>query len=117
MQYLNARYAEWFNWRHGYSGHLFQGRFWSELVDSDEYLFEVARYIVLNPVRAGICRHPLDWPWSSYAATVGVAPSPAFLTYEWLLELFATDLRKARTAYAAFVSEGARAARPDTSGV
>src|SRR5207245_5610311 len=78
MQYLNARYAEWFNWRHGYNGHLFKGRFSSKLVETDEYLFETARYIVLNPVRAGVCRHPLDWPWSSYAATIGTADAPPF---------------------------------------
>src|SRR5439155_17551578 len=117
MQYLNARYAEWFKWRHGYNGHLFKGRFSSKLVETDEYLFEAARYIVLNPVRAGVCRHPLDWPWSSYAATIGMAEAPPFLTSEWLLMQFASNVRNARAAYAAFVAEGIRALRGDTAGV
>jgi putative transposase len=117
MQYLNGRYAEWFNWRHGYRGHLFNGRFWSELVDTDEYLLEVARYIVLNPVRAGLCGHPGDWPWSSYRPTVGAASVPRFLTCEWLLEQFGREPKAARAAYAAFVSDGARAGRADTSRV
>jgi len=117
MQYLNARYAEWFNWRHGYSGHLFKGRFWSKLVESDEYLVEVARYIVLNPVRSGVCRHPGAWPWSSYGATVGTTAGPRFLTVDWLLEQFAADVKDARVAYARFVSQGAQALAQDTSRV
>jgi REP element-mobilizing transposase RayT len=117
MQYLNARYAEWFNWRHGYSGHLFKGRFWSELVETDEYLVEVARYIVLNPLRAGLRGHPGDWPWSSYRATVGAASALRFLTTDWLLEQFGRDPKAARAAYAAFVSEGARTLRGATSRV
>jgi putative transposase len=117
MQYLNARYAEWFNWRHGYHGHLFQGRFWSRLVESNEYLVEVARYVVLNPVRAGLCRHPGDWPWSSYAATIGTAAAPHFLTVEWLLALFGADPKIARAAYGAFVSEGAQVVSRATSRV
>ena len=55
MQYLNSCYAQWFNWRHDYEGHLVERRFWSKLIETDEQLFETARYIVLNPVRAGIC--------------------------------------------------------------
>jgi hypothetical protein len=117
MQYLNARYAEWFNWRHGYRGHLFQGRFWSELVDTERYLAEVARYIALNPLRAGLCRDPLDWPWSSYAATIGLGPAPDFLTCEWLLELFGSSLNNARAAYRSFVSQAAPVIHRDVSGV
>lgn len=56
-------------------GHLFQGRFKGILVDSDAYLLELARYVVLNPVRAGMVKAPVDWPWSSYRASVGLDPS------------------------------------------
>ena len=54
MQWLLGRYAQDFNWRHGFDGHLFQGRFKSEIVTSDRHLLELSRYIVLNPVRAGV---------------------------------------------------------------
>lgn len=70
MQYLNARYAEAFNDRYGLSGHLFQGRYHHELVESDEQLDGVYRYIARNPVRAGICKRADEWPWSSYTGLV-----------------------------------------------
>ena len=76
MQWLLGRYAQDFNWRHGYDGHLFQGRFKSELVESNVHLLELSRYIVNNPVRAGICQIAADWPWSSYRAAVGTVPAP-----------------------------------------
>lgn len=66
MRELNGRYARYFNDRHGRSGHLFQGRFHGELVRSDGHLLESARYIDRNPVRAGLCRSPADWPWSGH---------------------------------------------------
>jgi putative transposase len=79
MHWLGTSTAQAFNHRHARSGHLYGGRFGSRLVESDTYLLELARYLPLNPVRAGLCRSPGDWPWSSYAATVGEAPMPAFL--------------------------------------
>jgi putative transposase len=72
MQWLAGAYAMWFNRRHGRSGHLFQGRFHSFLVDRDEYFAEVLRYVVLNPVRAKLVAHPADYRWSSYRATAGL---------------------------------------------
>ncbi|MCA1701169.1 MAG: hypothetical protein LC790_20625, partial [Actinobacteria bacterium] len=47
--------AQWFNRRHGFAGHLFQGRFHSVLVESNWHLLELSRYVVLNPVRGGLC--------------------------------------------------------------
>lgn len=107
MQWLLGRYAQSFNERHAVDGHLFQGRFTSRLVLSEPHLVELARYIVLNPVRARLCRSAADWRWSSYRATAGLAPVPRFLTVDWLLEQFGRDLETARTAYVAFVAEGA----------
>jgi REP element-mobilizing transposase RayT len=80
MQWLGARTAESFNARYGRSGHLYQGRFGSRPVKHDAYFFQLARYVPLNPVRAGLCGAPADWVWSSYAATVGLLdPPPRFL--------------------------------------
>ena len=105
MQLLNGQYAQAFNRRHGYEGHLFERRFAAEEVESDWHLLEVCRYIVLNPVRAGLCRHPGEWRWSSYRATVGRAPCPRFLTLT-LLGMFGSDLVKARAAFEEFVMRG-----------
>jgi REP element-mobilizing transposase RayT len=112
MQWLLGRYAQDFNWRHGFDGHLFQGRFKSELVESNWHLLEVSRYIVLNPVRAGMRTSAAEWPWSSYRAAVGTIASPPFLTLDWLLELFGRTLQAQRDTYASFVADGAIRASP-----
>ena len=65
MRRLNGVYTQAFNRRHGRVGHVLQGRYKSILVDKDAYLLELARYIVLNPVRAGMVKRVQDWPWSS----------------------------------------------------
>ena len=107
MQRLNGAYGQWFNHRHRLSGHLFQGRFHSRLVENDSQLLELSRYVVLNPVRAGVCADPRTWEWSSLPATLGSAPLPHFLTVDWLLSHFSPDLERARRAYEAFVLEAA----------
>jgi putative transposase len=104
MQRLKGAYGRWFNDRYGLVGHLFQGRFHSELVAGDEHLLEVGRYIVLNPVRAGLARRAEDWPWSSYSATIGPRRPPAFLSVESLLQHFG-DGWVARAKFRAFVEE------------
>jgi REP-associated tyrosine transposase len=65
MQRLHGDYALLFNRRHRRVGHLFQGRFGSNLVTDDEELWTIARYIARNPVEAGRCRFATEWPWSS----------------------------------------------------
>ena len=66
MQALGRRYVRYFNLVHERSGALWQGRFHSSVVDADRYFLACQRYIELNPVRAGICRHPVEFPWSSH---------------------------------------------------
>jgi putative transposase len=105
MQLLNGQYAQAFNRRHGYEGHLFERRFAAEEIESDWHLLEVCRYIVLNPVRAGLCRHPGEWRWSSYRATVGRVRCPRLLTLR-LLGMFGSNLVKARAAFDEFVMRG-----------
>jgi len=72
MHHLNASFSQAHNKRHGAVGHLLQGRFKSIVVDRESYLLELARYVVLNPVRAGMVARPEDWPWSSYRHTAGL---------------------------------------------
>ena len=106
MQWLGARYSRWFNWRHGQTGHLFQSRYQAILMDRQAYLLELARYLALNPVRAGLVRDPGDWPWSSYRATAGRTAAPDWLETGWLLAQLAPQPGPARKAYAGFVAEG-----------
>jgi putative transposase len=104
MRHLNARYAEWWNYRHRRVGHVFQGRFKDQIVDTDQYLLVLCRYIAMNPVRARLTEHPSQWRWSSFAATVGQQAVPRFLTVEPVLKQFATaDEDGGRARYARFV--------------
>jgi putative transposase len=107
MRHLNGVYTQASNRRHGRSGHLFQGRrFKGILVDRDAYLLELTRYVILNPVRAGMCAAPEQWPWSSYAAMMGSALAPSWLAVEVLLSQFGSSREEARRRYRAFVYEG-----------
>jgi len=106
MARLNMSYSQWFNHRQGRVGHLFQGRYQAILVQKQTYLFELCRYVVLNPVRAGMVENAGDWPWSSYRPTVGACGAPAWLTTSWVLEQFGGRANSARNAYQRFVAEG-----------
>jgi REP element-mobilizing transposase RayT len=111
MQRLNSTYAQWFNGLYGFSGHVFDRRFFSRLVESSYDLLELVRYVVLNPVRAGICNDASDWSWSSYGALAGEARRAPFLTCDWLLAQFGPDRRRAREAFRTFVREAPPRAR------
>jgi len=106
MRQLNGLYTQRFNRAHSRVGHVFQGRFKSIVVDQNAYLLELSRYVVLNPVRAGMVDDVADWPWSSYRATSGELPVPAFLDVDGLLAQFGGTQSGARAAYVRFVREG-----------
>ncbi len=107
MRQLNSVYSQGFSRRHRRPGHVLEGRFGARVVDGEAYLREVCRYVVLNPVRAGLVAHPGQWPWSSYRATVGEAPVPPYLTVDWVLALGETTLRAtAERRYRQFVEAG-----------
>ncbi|MCB1674661.1 MAG: transposase [Halioglobus sp.] len=106
MRQLNGVYTQAYNHSHDRVGHVFQGRYKAILIEKESYLLELARYIVLNPVRAGMVRTARDWPWSSYRATAGQEAIPAFLTVEWLLAGFGRHKSKAIERYKHFVSQG-----------
>ena len=106
MRQLNGVYTQYFNRSNDSVGHLFQGRFKSILVEKEPYLLELSRYIVCNPVRAGFSREPQDWKWSSYNATAYGKNIPHFLTVDWLLNQFSTDLLTAQELYRDFVQDG-----------
>lgn len=112
MREVNGVYTQAFNRRHGRDGHVLQGRFKAPLVDKDHYLLELSRYVVLNPVRAGMVETAADWPWSSYQATMGKAALPAWLAVDETLALFHQKRGPARRAYARFVEGGVGALAP-----
>ena len=106
IRQLNGVYTQKFNKIHNTVGHLFQGRFKSILVEKESYLLELCRYIVLNPVRAGIVNKPGQWNWSSYAATAGRVKRPDFLTTDWILSQFKEERKEAQRIYEEFVLSG-----------
>ena len=105
MQHLNGLYTRSFNRRHDRCGHLLQGRFKAILVERNAHLLELARYVVLNPVRAGIVESPEKWTWSNYRATAGLIPRPAWLEVRWTLAQFGSSAHS-RRLYQAFVEQG-----------
>lgn len=106
MRQLNGIYTQQFNRAHGRAGHVFQGRYKAILVDKQNYLQEVARHIVLNPVRAGMVRSAREWRWSSYRATAGQAPGPTSLQPKWLLATFVKRKSRALELYKQFITQG-----------
>ena len=105
MHRVNAVYSQAFNRRHERVGHLLQGRFKAILVEKERHLLELVRYVVLNPVRAGLARDPADWPWSNYLATAGLREAPEWLETEWTIDQFGRGAN-ARSAYREFVAAG-----------
>ena len=74
MCFLFGEYVEAFNARHGRRGALVQGRYKATLVESEDHYLACLRYFAMNPVGAGLCERPEDWPWSSYAGDGRLAP-------------------------------------------
>jgi putative transposase len=105
MQHLAFRYTRWINKRERRVGHLFQGRFKAILIDTDNYLLELVRYIHTNPVRAQMVHEPAEYRWSGHRAYLGL-DRIGWLTTEWTLSQLAQDLAAARECYARFVAEG-----------
>jgi Transposase and inactivated derivatives len=112
MQYLNGGYSRRTNGRYGRTGHLFHNRFWSKAIEGDGQLLENCRYVVRNPVRAGLCSSPERWRWSSYRASAGLDRAPAFLAVEVLHAFFGKNRGEACLAYRRFVSEDPRCQTP-----
>ena len=106
MRHLNGVYTQRFNRQHKRVGHVFQGRYKAIIVQKESYLLELARYIVLNPVRARMVRSVKDWPWSSYRSSAGLAGCPDWLEIDWILSAFSDKRTESIKHYRAFVAEG-----------
>jgi len=106
MRDINGNYTQSFNVRHKHTGHLLQGRYKAFIIEKETYLLEVARYIVLNPVRAKLVTHPREWRWSSYKFTGEVQNHPEWLCTDWVLKFFGKEKKTAQKQYRQFVKEG-----------
>ncbi len=106
MRHLNGVYTQQFNRTHGRVGHVFQGRYKAILVDKDSYLLALSRYVVLNPVRAGMVKSAGAWPWSSYRTMVGRVHCPPWLETDGLLSQFGKQRKRAIEKYIDFVRAG-----------
>lgn len=105
MQAVGCRFARLMNLRWGRTGTLFEGRFRSSLVQSEAYLLTCMRYIELNPVRAGIVRHPSDYQWSSFRANATGDPSTPLVAHEVYCQLGADPFERG-LHYRELVAEG-----------
>ena len=112
MRQLNGVYTQRFNRKHNRVGHVFQGRYKAILVQKESYLLELARYIVLNPVRAHMVRSAKDWPWSSYRSTAGLIKTEKWLMVDWILACFSRRKIEAVKLYRTFVAEGRNQPEP-----
>jgi len=106
MRQLNGVYTQRFNRTHGRVGHVYQGRYKGIMVDKDNYLLELSRYVVLNPVRASMVKNAKQWPWSSYHAMIGSTPSQDWLMTDWILSQLSRQRKRAVQGYIDFVRAG-----------
>lgn len=108
MKWLKVAHTKDFNFRHKFEGHLFGGRFYSRVIETDAHLLEACIYVLLNPVRGGLVRRPSEWPWSSYRCTAGL-PGPAHSPGSTrLLQLFDAEIGLARQRFVSAVALTAR---------
>ncbi len=105
MRQLNGVYTKRFNRAHQCVGHVYQGRYSAVLVQRELHLLAVLRYVLLNPVRARMVAAAVDWPWSSYRATIGEVGAPNWLRTDWIAAVFGSGAGR-NAAFAQFVEDG-----------
>lgn len=105
MRQLNGVYTQRFNRENVTAGHVFRGRFKSVIIEKEEYLLEVCRHLVLNPVRVGLVSKPSEYLWSSYLATAGFCNVPTYISIDWILGNFGSDRIEAKLKYQQYVND------------
>jgi REP element-mobilizing transposase RayT len=99
MHWFGVTYTTRFNYRHRRSGHLFQGRYKSILVQNDAFMMQLSCYIHRNPLRGGLVKRLADHPWSSYRAYAYGKQAPAWLSTELILAQFAGEAKEQHRLY------------------
>jgi putative transposase len=107
MHSVGLRYARYFNRYNDRRGPVFQGRYWSSIIETERYFFEAMRYIELNPVRACLVESPAHFPWSSHLHNVGRSHRDEITFHSEFLLLGSTAAERAR-AWEGIVAEGIR---------
>ena len=102
MWHIQSHFARRINLRYQRVGPLFQGRYQNRLVENDEYMLTVLRYIHHNPVKANLVSKPENYRWSSYGAYVGTIPIWSWLNTQWALNLFNREVSQALIAFEQF---------------
>jgi hypothetical protein len=103
IRQLNGVFTQSMNRKHSHVGHIFQGCYKAILVDKVNYLLELCRYIVLNPVRACMVDSPDEWSWSSWHCMLGNATSPNWLFSDALFLQFLGNRKDAIECYIEFL--------------
>lgn len=105
MHYLDSSYANYLV-RNGWFGHIFAGRYKSILIDKEEYMLTVNRYIHLNPLNAALVEHPEDYVWSSFSAYFHGGKRIGWLKTDWLQDYFGQEPGTAHKGYYEFIASG-----------
>lgn len=105
MKMLNQRYVQYFNWRYGRTGSLWEGRYKSCLVQGERYLLICQRYIELNPVRAGIVALPGQYCWSSYRSNAQGVHDDLLSPHSLYMQLGCDVLERQKTYQSLFQDE------------
>jgi hypothetical protein len=103
FQEINGNHSRRTNRRHDRRDHLFRNRPFSKPVLTDAHFLATILYITMNPVVAGLCRHPRAWPHGSYRALVGLDPAPPWLAVDDVLRFFGPTAERARLGFADIV--------------
>jgi len=106
MHRINFLYASYFHRRYRTSGHLFQDRFYSSVINKETYFWEASRYVDLNAVRAGLVKNPEDYRWSSYLIYYQKEIKKGLIDRDKFLAYGGDDLENSRLDYLKFVKEG-----------
>ena len=105
MHYINGSYTTYTNIERKRSGHLFQGRYKGIVIERDQYLLELSRYIHLNPVRAGIVESPEEYTYSSYRSYI-TREKDKMINRELLLGMLSGSKGDVRKRYRTYVERG-----------
>ncbi len=115
MQYVNGQYARMFNWKNHRCGHLFEKRYSNIAVEDSDYLFDVVRYIHLNPVRKRMVKYPEEYAWSSHNDYIN-GPKTGLVDRDFVLDMMAGNKGKAVREFREFVgNSGDMSAFKDTA--
>jgi len=105
MRHINGIYTQRFNRKHHVDGQLFRGRYKAILVDADNYLLEIVRYIHRNPVRADIVKHPQDYRWSSHRGYIYKSSGDKWLNRDFVWEMLDHNRSRQINAFVDFMKQ------------